>query len=126
MVKLVLAIVIGFSGGWAWIYMDCMSKQEQGSAKQTRIEIEKARAEAQRRALSKVNFESQLLTDLNICKATADKGKKDFMDLFPKAVPRKRGSYLTPQEVEAEAIKILEAARLDCQQLYEARLKAGQ
>jgi hypothetical protein len=126
MVKKMLAIVVVCLAGGAWLYLDCWSKHEQGSAKQTRIEIEKARAEAQRRALGKVSFESQLLTDLNICKAAADKGKKDFMDLIPKAVTNRRGPYVIPQAVEAEAVKLLEAAKMECQQLYDARIKAGQ
>ncbi len=126
MVKKILAIVVVCLSGGAWLYLDCLSKQEEGSARQTRIEIEKARTEAKRRALVKVNFESQLLTDLNICQAAADKGKNDFMDLIPMAVPNKRGSYVIPRAVEAEAVKIVEAAKTECQQLYEARLKAGQ
>jgi len=126
MMKKMLAIVIACLAGGAWLYMDCLSKHEQGSAKQARVEIEKARTEAQRRAQGKANFESQLLTDLNICKAAADKGKKDFMDLFPRAVSNRRGPYVIPQAVEAEAVKILEAAKMECQQLYDARIKAGQ
>lgn len=122
--KILAIVVICFSGG-AWLYLDCLSKHEQGSARQTRVEIEKARSEAQRRALGKVNFESQLLMDLNICKAAADKGKNDFMQLIPKAVPSRRGPYVLPQAVEAEAVRIQEAAKTECQQLYDARLKAG-
>ena len=126
MVKKILSVVVILLAGGAWLYLDCLSKHEQGSARQTRVEIEKARSEAQKRALYKVNFESQLLTDLNICQATADKGKKDFMSLIPKAVVSKRGPYVIPQAIEAEASKILEEAKMECQQLYDVRIKAGQ
>lgn len=126
MVKTVLAILVACIAGGAWLYLDCLNRQMQGNAKQTRIEVDKARTEAQRRALGKVNFESQLLIDLNICKAAADKGKNDFMDLIPKVATNRRGSYVITQAVEAEAVQILEAAKSECQQLYDARFKVGQ
>ena len=126
MIKKLLAVVVILLASGAWLYLDCLSKHEQGSALQTRHEIEKARSEAQRRALSKVSFESKILTDLNICKAAADKGKNDYMSLIPKAAHGKRGPYVIPRAIEAEATKMLEEAKMECQQLYEARVKAGQ
>ena len=122
---MISAIVIIFIAGGALLYLDCLGKQEQSGAMQSRLEIEKARSEAKRRASSRVSYDSKILTDLNICKAAAEKSKKDYLDLIPKAVSSKRGPYIIPQAVEAEATSILDAAKMECQQLYDARLKAG-
>lgn len=126
MVKKCLAITIMLIAGGAWIFLECLNKQEQGNATQARLEIEKARSEAQKRASSKLSFESKILTDLNICKAAAEKGKKEYVSLIPRVVINKRGPYVNSQLLEAEALKILEEAQLECQQLYDVRLKAGQ
>lgn len=126
MIKKMLAVVVVCLSGGAWLYLDCLSKHEQGDAKHARAEIEQARTEAQKRAQQKSSFENQLLTDLSMCKVAAEKGKTDFMSLIPIAVASKKKPYVIPQAIETEASKFLEAALMECQQYYDARLKAGQ
>lgn len=126
MVKIVIGIVLIFLAGGSWLYLDCLNKREQVVAEQMHDEVDQARTEAKKRAELKVNFEYQINANLTTCKANAEKAKIDYMLLIQKAAPIKRGQPVISQAIIDEAGMILTAANAECQQVYDARMKAGQ
>ncbi len=127
MIKVVIAVVLIFSAGGAWLYMDCLNRHEQGVTEQMHQGVDQARAEAKRRAEAKAIMEYQIQATLTSCMAAAEKAKSDYMLLIQKAIPpAKRGSTVIPQAVVDEAEMLLTTAKAECQQAHDSRLKNGQ
>jgi hypothetical protein len=127
MIKVVIAVVLIFAAGGAWLYMDCLNQHEQGVTEQMHQGVDQARAEAKRRAEAKAIMEYQIQATLTSCQAAAGKAKSDYMLLIQKAVPpTKRGPAVIPQAVVDEAEMLLTTAKAECQQAHDTRLKNGQ
>lgn len=125
MIKKLTAIVLIFLAGGAWLYLDCLTRQENGEAVQMQQGIAQARAEAQKRTEIKTAFGKEIQTDLENCNTAADKAGSDYMSLLEQAVPRKRGQTGVPPAIVAEADKILTASKAVCQQVFDNRSKSG-
>ncbi len=125
MVKKIVAVLLILLTGGAWLYLDYQNKQEQIAAAEMRKAMDQMRAQAQARAAAKAKFEAQLLSDLTACKATADKGKEDFLTAHQQPVKRKPGQFTIPQADIDEAAKTQEAANSACQLTYDTHLKSG-
>jgi hypothetical protein len=125
MIKKVIALALIFLAGGAWLYMDCLNRQEIGSAAQLQQGIMQARAEAKKRADSKANNEKNALATLNNCQAAADKAKVDYLSLIEQTAPRKKGVAVIPPGVTEAVEKTLAGAKADCQLVYDNSLKTG-
>jgi len=125
MFKQMIAVVVILTSSGAWLYLDCLNKHEKGSAELLHQGVVQSRAEAKKRAEMKTNFDAQLATTLGNCNAAADKAKADYMALVEQAAPSKRGKALVPQAVMEASEKTLAAAKAECQQVYDSRLKSG-
>ena len=125
MIKKTIALVIVLVAGGAWLYLDCLTRQEKRSAEQLQQGIVQARAEAKMRAGIQAGFEQQNRATLSNCQAAADKSKTDYAALFEQIAPRKRGKVMIPQAVTDAAEKIAASAKADCQQAYDNSLKSG-
>jgi hypothetical protein len=125
MIKQMIAIVVVLLAGGAWLYLDCLNKHEKGSAELLHQGVVQSRAEAKKRADMKTNFDAQLATTLGNCNAAADTAKTSYMALVEQTAPRKRGQVLIPQSVADESDKVVAAAKAECQQVYDSRLKSG-
>jgi hypothetical protein len=125
MFKKIVAVVLILATSGAWFYLDYQNKQEQLAAAEMRKAMDQMRAQAQARAAAKAKFEAQIQSDLNTCKATAEKAKEDFLTAHQQPVRRKPGQFTIPQTATDEAAKTLEAANAACQTAYNARLQAG-
>jgi hypothetical protein len=125
MIKQLIAVVLVMFAAGGWLYLDCLNKREQGSAELLHQGVVQAQAEAKKRAETKKNFEAQLGATLNNCNDAADKAKADYMAIIEKTAPRKRGQAIVPPAIADESEKILAAAKADCQQVHDSRLKSG-
>ena len=125
MIKKTIAIVLVFVASGAWLYLDCLTRQEQGEAVQMQQGIVQARAEAKKRTEIKTAFGKEIQADLDNCNAAADKAGSDYTSLIAQAVPRKRGQPVIPPAITAEAEKILTAAKASCKEAYDNRSKSG-
>lgn len=125
MVKIVIAVVLVFVTAGAWLYLDCLNKHELVSTERVHHDVDQVRLEASKRADAKAAFEYQLKSTLSSCQAAAEKGKSDYMVLIQKMAPSKRGKVIIPQEVMDNSETIATAAKADCQQIHDARLKNG-
>lgn len=126
MLKILIAVVLAFLAGGAWLYLDCLNNHEQVSTERMHQDVNQVRLEASRRADAKAAFEYQMKTTLNSCQAAADKAKNDYMALIQKVAPSKRGRVIIPQDVLDQTETLAIAAKADCQQIYDALLKNGQ
>lgn len=126
MVKIVIAVVLVFIAGGAWLYLDCLNKQELLSTEHMHQDVNQVRLEATKRAEAKAAFEYQINSTLSGCQTAADKAKNDYMVLIQKVAPSKRGQVIIPQDVLDKTELIATTAKTDCQQIYDARLKNGQ
>lgn len=125
MIKKTIAIVLIFFASGAWLYLDCLTRQEKGEAMQMQQGIIQARAEAKKRTEIKTAFGKEIQSDLDNCNAAADKAGSDYMSLIEQAVPRKRGQVAIPPAITVEAEKILTAAKASCKEAYDNRYKSG-
>ena len=129
MIRSIVAIVFILLAGGSWFYLDRLNKQEQDAAAEVRKTMEHNRALAlaaeKARAEARAQFETQLQNDLNACNVAAEQTSSDYLTLHQKPVPRKPGQFTIPQEVAAEAAKLLEAAHAQCQSTYDSRFKSG-
>lgn len=128
MLKQLIGLVLILFAAGAWLYMDCLNKQELGSAAQLQQGIVQARAEAKKRAEIagiKVGYEKQILATLSVCQAAADKARADYSSLIEQIAPRKKGVAIIPQAVSNAADKILASAKAECQQVYDTSLNSG-
>lgn len=126
MIKIVAGVVLICVAGGAWLYLDCLNHHEQALAEQTTQSVAQARTEAKKRAAAKELFEQQINANLTGCQAAADKAHADYAALIQQAAPSKRGQVIVPKEVNEGAAFVLAAAKADCQQVHDARLKNGQ
>jgi uncharacterized membrane protein YdbT with pleckstrin-like domain len=125
MIKVVIAVVLILTSAGAWLYLDCLNKQEQGANEKIHIGIEQARAEAKKRMSAKASFELQINTNLTNCQAAAEKAKADYANLMQEIMPRKRGQIVTPPSITDGIEKVLATAKAECQQIYDTQLKDG-
>lgn len=140
--KTAIAVALIFLASGAWLYLDCLNKQERGVSEQIHKGIERAREEGKKRAEARVIFERNIIDNLAFCQAAADKSKDEYTDLLQQTVaaiatqqvaPRKRGRAASGKSVPAAvpqaaldaAEKLLESAKTECQQVYDERLKKG-
>lgn len=131
MFKIVIALVLFFLAGAAWLYLDCLNRQELGQTQSLQQDVQQARAEARKRAELKAQFDFQLQSNLQSnlqsslksCQDAADKARTDYMALLQKTMPTKRGVVVIPQSSLDEAEAIMAAAKTACQQNYDDRLK---
>ena len=126
MIKAIIAVTLVFSSAGAWLYLDCLNKQEQGASEKIHIGIEQARAEAKKRLLTKAQLELQIKSALSSCQATAEKAKTDYQSLIQEILPRKRGQIVVPQLVTDGVAKIHASAQAECQQAYDNQMKDAQ
>ena len=103
-----------FLAAGAWLYLDCLNKQEKGGAELVHQSVLQLQAEAKKRAEIKSTFETQLATTQNNCISAAVKANANYMALVEQTAPRKRGQVLIPQTVTDESEKILLAAKAEC------------
>jgi hypothetical protein len=125
MFKKVIAIVLVFLASGTWFYLDCMNKQEQGASAQIHQGIEQARAEAKKRMLADAKFGYHTLLNFTVCQTAAESAQKEYLNLVYDAVPNKQGKFIMPHTVTEKSIKILTAAKAECQKTYDALLKSG-
>jgi hypothetical protein len=129
MLKKIVAVVLIALAAGTWGYLDYLNRQELQAAEELRQSLVQARAQALARAKAaaeaKAKFEAEILADLTICKALADKAKEDFLEANKKPVRHKRGQFAVPAAAQEEADKTQEAANAACQTNYDTRLKNG-
>ena len=125
MIKKTIAIVLVFITSGAWLYLDCLNKQEKGEAAQMHQGIVQARAEAKKRTEIKIVFGKEIQSDLDNCNAAAEKANKDYMSLIEQAVPRKRGQAIIPPDISGAADQYFAAATAVCKEAYDSRSKSG-
>jgi len=114
-------LLIALTGG-AWVYLDYLNKQEQVAAEEMRKDMEKARA----RAVAKGRYESEIFNELASCRDAAKKANHDYIGQHERPVRGKPGQVIpAPKAVMDDAVKMLEAAYVDCQHTYDARLQSG-
>lgn len=123
--KTVIAIALICISGGAWLYLDCLNRQEQGANEKIHMGIEQARAEAKKRLSTKAGFELLLRTNLSNCQAAAEKAKSDYVNLMQEIMPRKRGQIVIPPTISVGIEATLASGQAECQQIYEKQLKDG-
>jgi hypothetical protein len=126
MIKIISAVVLIFLTGGAWLYLDCLNKQQQEVTAQAQQGLLQARAEAARRAETRTTFTNNTLANLTNCQATAEKAKNDYATLLLKVAPSKRGQAIIPQAVTVEAETIFTSAKAACQQIHDAQMQKSQ
>ena len=119
-VKSSVAIALIFVAGGAWIFLDCMNKQEQMEAEMLRQGMVQSRAETNKRVAEKAAFESRTLNSLNMCNDSADQIHGEYMKLVEQLSPRKRGKTVIAQEVSDATEKLLADSKAACQKNYES------
>jgi len=117
--KIIIGVILMVLAGGGWLYLDYLNKQAQAEAEEMHQAMLQARAQA------KARFESQLSTDLIFCRAAAEKAKTDYINANGKPVPHKRNEFTISQAVADEAARMLAAANVQCQQIYDDHLKSG-
>ena len=125
MIKPIIAIVIIFSAAGAWLFLDCMNKQELGANEKIHMGIEQARTEAKKRMSTKASFELQIRNNLNNCQAAAEQAKTEYTNLMQEIMPRKRGQIVVPQGISDGVETILTTSKAECQQAYDKQAKEG-
>ena len=125
MLKKVIGIIIICVTGGALLYLDCLNKQEKGSAEQIRMGLDHLRAQGKLRGVAKEAQASQQLAALKQCQLAADNASTAYNVIIHEVAPRKRGQIVMPPGVTEETAKILPAARAECQKMYDARIKEG-
>jgi hypothetical protein len=123
--RIIIGVVLILLAGGAWLYLDYLNKQQQAEAEEMRQAMIQAHARAAALQQAKAKFEAQILSDLNNCKAAAEKANTDYITAHQKPVRHKPGQFNLPRANADEAAKTLEAANAACQQAYETRLKNG-
>lgn len=128
----VAGVLIVLSGG-AWLYLDCLNKQEETQSAQMQQEMLKLRAESKQRldtakeiADAKLSVGNQIRANLASCQAAAEKSHKDYLGLIEKILPRKRGQVLMPPNIASESNQILTAAKAECQQNHDTLMPKAQ
>lgn len=122
MSKGIIAVVLILLTGGSWVYLDYLNKQEQAAAEQMRKEMEQARA----RAVARERFESELFNQLSSCRQAAETANHDYLAQHEKPVRGKPGrAGAPPKAVMDDAVKMLEAAYVECQRTYDTGLKSG-
>lgn len=125
MLKGVIAATLIVLAGGAWLFLDCLNRQELSHAEQLHSSIENARAEASKRAAVKAGFDKQVQAVYNSCQAAADKAKTDYAALIEQTAPRKRGVAVIPPEVLEAAENLAASAKAECKTAYDNSLKNG-
>jgi len=126
MIKIISAVVLIFLTGGAWLYLDCLNRQEQEITAQAQQGLLQARAEAARRADTKTASTNNILANLTNCQAAAEKAKNDYAALMLKVAPSKRGQAIIPQAVTDEAEALFTSAKTACQQTYDTQMQKSQ
>jgi hypothetical protein len=139
-IKKIIAVVLIFAASILWLRLDFMNQLELGASEHIHDGIEQARAEAKKRLLEKERFEKLILANLGNCQAAAedahisyeslmqkavDKANKYHVNLMQKTELSKPGEFIIPKAVTGEAAKMLLAARVECQQIYDMQLHNG-
>ncbi len=120
MARIIIGVLLILLTGGTWIYLDYLNKQEQAAAEEMRKDMERARA----RAVAKERYESQLFNELASCREAAKTANHDYLAQHEKPVRGKPGqTSAPPKAVMDEAVKMLEAAYVECQRTYDAGLQ---
>ena len=135
-IKEVIAIVLIFAASVLWLRLDYMNRLELGASEYIHDGIEQARAEAKKRSLDKEKFEQLILANFNHCQSTAEKTWENYdhlmqkiadksiiyhLHLMQKLERRNVSEFVVPKSVTDEATKMLEIAKAECQQVYDAQ-----
>lgn len=125
MMKKAIAIVLIFIFSGAWLYLDCLNRQEKHAAETMHQSLEQYRIEGKKRAAVKSTFENQILSNLSACNDAAEKANGRYMHLVEQLAPHRRKQAMIPQDVVAAAEKTLADARMECQLEYDKRAQEG-
>lgn len=125
MLKKVIAVVLIVLAAGSWFYLDRLNKEELRLAESARQEMIKARAEAAARAEAMARFEAQIKTELETCKAEAEKARDASLEASKIPVKRKPGQFTLPPAAQAKAEQALATAYAACQSSYDSRRAGG-
>lgn len=132
-VKYVIAVTMIIFAGWLWMRLDFMNRLELIASEYIHDGVKQARAEARKRQEDEAKFRQLISANLAHCREAAEKDKENYMALAQKQVRiknRKQADdiqvkFYIPKAAMAEAERMLEGAKAECQQVYETQLKNG-
>jgi hypothetical protein len=132
-IKLVIAVLLIFFAGWLWLRLDFMNQLELIASEYINDGVKQARAEAKKRLADEENFKRLILNNLIHCQAAAENNKESYVKLVQdsvrvsneKAVKDRDLTFVIPKSTENKAEMMLEAAKAECQQIYNTQLQSG-
>ena len=124
--KATIGVALIMLTGGAWLYLDCLNKQEEATSTQMQQEMQQMRIEGKKRedsikkvAEAKLALETQVARNLLSCQEAADKLNSAYMLIVQKTLPRKRGQVVVPQNIVTEFAQILAEVKLTCQHSHD-------
>lgn len=132
-VKNVSAFVIILFAGWLWMRLDFMNQLELVASEYINDGVKQVRAEVKKRQEAEAKFRQLILANLTHCQEAAESDKEKYMKLAQDAVRVKNAKaglknheqFFIPKAAVTEAERMLEAAKNECQQIYDTQLKNG-
>lgn len=133
MAKAAIAVVFIVLTGGAWLYLDCLNKQEEATSNQMQQEMQQMRIEGKKKeestkklAAAKLALETQIANNLVGCQENADKVNNAYMLIVQKTLPRKRGQVVVPAVIATETAQVLADAKTRCQLSHDELLQKMQ
>lgn len=132
-IKLIIAVVLIVLAGWLWLRLDFMNQLELIASEYINDGIKLARSEAKKRVADEEKFKQLMANNLAHCQAAAESYKESYVKLVQDSVRiqnekgghDKKGVFVIPPAVERKADSMLEAAKVECKQIYDAQLIRG-
>lgn len=132
-IKLVIAVLLIFFAGWLWLRLDFMNQLELIASEYINDGVKQARAEAKKRLADEENFKQLILNNLIHCQTAAENNKENYIKLVQdsvrvsneKVAKDRDLTFIIPKATESKAEIMLEAAKAECQQIYNTQLQKG-
>jgi len=131
--KMIISVVLIFMAGWLWLRLDFMNQLELLASGYIHDGITQARAEAKKRLADEEQYKQLIFDNLTHCQAAAENNRESYVKLVrdavriknEKAVQDKQVIFILPKAAENKADMMLEAAKAECQKIYDGQLKNG-
>jgi hypothetical protein len=132
-VKNVSAFVMLLFAGWLWMHLNFLNRIELMASEYINDGVKQARAEVKKRQEDEAKFRQLILANLEHCQEAAESDKDNYMKLAQDAGRvkndnagfKKHEQFYIPKAAVIEATRLLEAAKNECQQIYDTQLKNG-
>jgi predicted nucleic acid-binding protein len=129
-IKLTIAILLIFAGGWLWLKLDFMNKLELIASEYINDTMKLVRAEARKRTADEEKFKQILVSNLDQCQSAAAYSKENYIKLVQDVVrdrnkndtQDKKEAFVIAQSAEKKAESIFEADKAECLRIYNSQL----